>query len=130
VPLYGFSVGCGYTYLYARDSVTGKRMQTDSQQTVPVNTVKLAFRYDNPELGLHGRLTGNYVAWNAASWPPANDGGMIWDLHLNWQILPRQELSPELFFSARNLFDCQQTTNEELYPSAPQWFEGGVRFRF
>ncbi len=130
VPLYGVSVGCGYTYTYVRDTIAGRMLQTDSNQTVPPNTVKLAFRYDNPMVGLHARLLGNYVAWNAAAAQPARDGGMVWDLHLNWKIFPEHDLSPELFFSGRNLFDCKQTTNDDIYTNAQQWFDGGVRFKF
>jgi vitamin B12 transporter len=55
---------------------------------------------------------------------------MIWDLHLNWKLLPKDELSPELFFSAHNLFNGDQTTYTILYKSVPRWFEGGVRWHF
>ncbi len=130
VSLYGLSMTAGYSFLDARDADTGQRLQSDSQQDVPPHTLKLAFRYDNADLGFHARLIGNYVHWNAAPFPPARDGGIIWDLHLNWKIFPKEELSPELFFSGRNLFDGVQTADSELFTNTPCWFDGGVRFKF
>ena len=129
-PVLNFSLTSGYTYLYAKNSDTGERLQSDSQQTVPPHTVKLALNYDKSDLGLRGTLTGNYVWWNAADGVPAADAGMIWDLHLNWKVKPKSELSPELFFSGHNLFNGIQTTDTTLYTNARRWFEGGVRVNF
>lgn len=129
-PFFNLSLTIGYTYLYAKNNDTGERLQTDSQQAVPPHTVKLALNYDKSDLGLRGALTGNYVWWNAADGSPAADTGMIWDLHLNWKLRPKSELSPELFFSGHNLFNGVQTTDSVVYKNAPRWFEGGVRVNF
>lgn len=129
-PLYNLSLSAGYTYLYVKNSDSGERLQTDSQQTVPPHTVKLALNYDQPILGLRGTLSGNYVWWNAGPTSMAANQGMVWDLHLNWKILPESELSPELFFSGHNLFNNLQTTDTELYHNPNRWFEGGMRVRF
>jgi len=129
-PISGFSVASGYTYLYAEDNDTGKRLQSGSGQSVPPQTVKLKLNYDNTSLGLRGTVTGNYVWWNSDDSSSMSDKGMIWDLHLNWKLFPAKELSPELFFSGHNLFNGNQTTNAEVYNSAPRWFEGGMRVRF
>lgn len=129
-PLYNLSLAAGYTYLYAKDSDTGERLQTDSQQTVPPHTVKLALNYDKTDLGLRGTLTGNYVWWNAGPTSMAANRGMVWDLHLNWKLSPKSELSPELFFSGHNLFNNLQTTDTELYSNPNRWFEGGMRVNF
>lgn len=129
-PLYGLSLTSGYTYLDAWDSDTGQRLHTDYNQTVPPHTVKLALNYDNRELGLRGTVTGNYVWWNRDESTAARDTGMIWDLHLNWRIKSWYGLTPELFFSAHNLFNGVQTTDTELYRNAGRWFEGGMRVKF
>lgn len=130
VPVHGFSLNSGYTYMHVKDVDTGKRLQTNSDQTVPPHLVKLAVNYDHADLGLRGTLTGNYVWWNS----PDNyksKSGMIWDLHLNWKVFPTRELySPELFFSGRNLFNSVQTVDKEIYKNAGRWFEGGMRVRF
>ena len=120
----------GDAYLDAKDAVTGNRLQTNGQQSVPPHTLKLAFRYDHPGLGCHARVIGNYVSWNAAPGETARDGGIIWDLHLNWIVFPEDDLSPELFFSGHNLFSGVQATDTILSTNAPRWFDGGVRFKF
>jgi len=130
VPLYGLSLTSGYTYLDAWDSDTGQRLHTNYNQTVPPHTVKLALNYDNRELGLRGTVTGNYVWWNRDESTAARDTGMIWDLHLNWRLKSFYKLTPELFFSAHNLFNGVQTTDTELYRNATRWFEGGMRVKF
>jgi vitamin B12 transporter len=128
--LFGVSLTGGYTYLDARDSDTGQRLHTNSSQSVPPHTVKVALNYDNRELGLRGTVTGNYVWWNRDESSAASDTGMIWDAHLNWRIKSWYGLTPELFFSARNLFNGIQTTDTELYRNAGRWFEGGMRVKF
>ncbi len=129
-PLFNLSLTSGYTYLYAKNSDTGERLQSNSGQSVPPHTVKLALNYDKADFGLRGTLTGNYVWWNAADDTPAANAGMIWNLHLNWKMKPKSELSPELFFSGHNLFNGVQTTDTTLYKNAGRWFEGGVRVNF
>lgn len=129
-PLYGFSLTSGYTYLYATNSDTGERLQTDSSQSVPPHLVKLALNYSQTDLGLRSSLTGNYVWWNSTATHNSASRGMLWDLHLNWKICPKSELSPELFFSGHNLFNGVQTTDTELYTNPKRWFDGGLRVRF
>ncbi|HIJ80117.1 MAG TPA: TonB-dependent receptor plug domain-containing protein [Desulfuromonadales bacterium] len=128
--LYGFSLASGYTYLFAKNSDTGERLKTDSNQTVPPHLVKLAINYDNTGLGLRGTLIGNYVWWNAPIDSFARDGGMIWNLHLNWKLRPAYGVIPELFFSGHNLFNGVQSTDTSLFTNTRRWFEGGVRFAF
>lgn len=129
-PFFNLSLTGGYTYLYAKNSDTGERLQTNSQQSVPPHVVKLALNYDKTDLGLRGTLTGNYAWWNMADGYPAANAGMVWDLHLNWKMKPDSELSPELFFSGHNLFNAEQTTDSTVYKNASRWFEGGVRVNF
>jgi vitamin B12 transporter len=128
-PIYGFSLAGGYTYTEARDRANGALLQTDSGQTNPPHGVKATLNYDSSALGLHGALTGNYVWWNAAAGNNARYKAMIWDLHLTQKLFPSTELSPELFFSAHNLFSGTQY-QDDLFKNTPRWFEGGVRFRF
>ncbi|MDD2273005.1 MAG: TonB-dependent receptor [Desulfuromonadaceae bacterium] len=129
-PLLNFSLTGGYTYLYAKNSDSGERLQTNSQQSVPPHVVKLALNYDEADLGLSGALTGNYAWWNRADGYPAANAGMVWDLHLNWKMKTDSELSPELFFSGHNLFNAVQTTDDVIYKNASRWLEGGVRVSF
>jgi len=129
-PMYNFWLTSGYTYLYATNSDTGERLKTDSSQSVPPHLVKLALNYNHADLGLRGVLTGNYVWWNSPDDYQAASNGMIWDLHLNWKVNSKSELSPVLFFSGHNLFNGVQTTGTELYTNPTRWYEGGIRVNF
>jgi vitamin B12 transporter len=130
-PLYGFALAGGYTFLYAEDTKTGKRLQSDGQHTVPPHVYKLALNYDRQEYGVRAALTGSGVAWNAP--PPYSSfarNGMIWDLNLTWQPALWHAPAPEFFLSAHNLFNGDQTTNDILFNTASRWYEGGARVRF
>lgn len=127
-PLYGFALSGGYTYVDAWDKKT--KVQLSAANSAPQHVAKLALNYDNDDIGLRGALTGSYVWWRMTQEDgQPRDKSMIWDLHLNQKLMPGNELSPELFFSVRNLFNGYQSQNM-LYPNAPRWVEGGVRFRF
>lgn len=130
VPIYDLSLSSGYTYLYAKDTDTGTRLQTNSQYDAPPHTIKLALNYNRADLGLRATLAGNYIWWNAAADSNAANAGMIWDLHLNWKLRPTYGLTPELFFTGHNLFNGVQTTDKELYKNAQRWFDGGLRVNF
>lgn len=131
-PLFGIWLSGGYTYLDARNHDTGKRLTTDSSHTLPPQVYKLAANYDQAELGLHGALTGSGVDWDAAAGNAAGARakGMLWDLNLSWKPGLTTVVSPELFFTAHNLFDAVQTTSTLLYRNSSRWYEGGVRLRF
>jgi vitamin B12 transporter len=127
-PLYGLSLAGGYTYSHARDRETGTRLQL-----VPTNLVKASLLYDEKRIGLKGVLTANYINWNAPADNNARYNAVITDLHLTQRLWPASDLSPELFFSVRNLFNGAQYQNDSefsTYKNTPRWLEGGVRFRF
>lgn len=126
--LYGLFLAGGYTYTDARDRESGTRLQT-----VPTNLVKASLHYDKISIGLKGVLTGNYVNWNAPADRNARYSAVITDLHLTQRLWPNGNLSPEIFFSVRNLFNGAQYQNDSTfstYKNTPRWLEGGVRFRF
>lgn len=129
LPLFGMSLTSGYTFSHAKDTDTGDRLKTTNGQVLPSHLLKAGLLYDNASLGLKGTLTGNYVDWNADADTPAQNG-IVWDLFLSWKPLPKEEFSPDLFFSCRNLFNNVQTIDTELYNNAPRWIEGGVRVKF
>ena len=125
VPLYGFSLNCGYTMTDLRDKESRIRVQG-----MPGDLIKLAVIYDNPLWGLHGILNGNYVWWNGSLNNSATeDRNFLWNMHLTQKLLPGNELSPELFLSAYNLFNSAQYGIQQ-FPNAGRWLEGGVRFKF
>ena len=128
IPFYGLSLAGGYTYIDARDRETGTRLQT-----VPTNLVKASLLYDEKRIGLKGILTTNYINWNAPADRNARYNAVITDLHLTQRLWPASDVSPEIFFSVRNLFNGAQYQNDSefsTYKNTPRWLEGGVRFRF
>ena len=127
-PFFGFSVSGGYTYTIARNKATGEELKSDGANNCPPHAFKAALDYSNNKLGLHGKLFGNYVMWDSGQ-QVSKDRTIIWDLHLNQQLFPGKEFSPELFFSVHNLFNGSQYLSETK-PNAPRWIEGGVRFKF
>lgn len=129
-PFFGLSLGGGYTFLYAEDIDSGGRLKTNGRQTVPPQVYKLSLYYDNAEAAVGGALTGSGAVWNEQSGFPARSDFMLWDLSLHWKPALPPPLTPELFFTAHNLFNGVQTVNTFLGQSATRWYEGGARFRF
>lgn len=127
-PVYGFALTGGYTYTDAWDRDT--RAELSSNEIGPRQSAKVGLNYDNDGVGLRGALTGNYVDWYLPDQDyKYKDTAVIWDLHLTKKLRPADELSPELFFSVRNIFNGAQYTMP-MYPNNPRWFEGGMRYRF
>lgn len=122
VPVFNTSLGAGYTF------TDTKHDKDDSQvYAAPRHTVQLSLRYDDTTF--RGQLNGRHIFWNAVPGYGGSYGGMIWDLHLGATLFKRENKSLEVFFSGRNLFDCDQYF-DELQPNTGRWFEGGVRVRF
>ena len=123
VPLYGLSVGGGYTLNDSRDA------EHTRHESKPAHIGKLNLFYDNDRLDFTGTLTGSYVWWNSSAWKLGNYDRLLWDLHLAKKIHVSETLTPEIFFSVRNLFNGSQYEHI-LYKNASRWVEGGVRFSF
>lgn len=130
-PLYGLALTGGYTYTDARDKETGAKLNYG--QIGPDRGAKLGLNYDNGAIGLRGAVTGNYVDWYLEDRYPKEmhpkAGNVIWDLHLTQKLFPDDDMSPEFFFSARNIFNGAQY-QMDLHANNPRWFEAGVRYRF
>jgi vitamin B12 transporter len=126
-PFYGLAVTGGYTYIHAWDKQS--KAQLTGFDGAPLNGTKLGLNYNNNSIGLRGALTGNYVWWRIPADNNPRYKSMIWDLHLTQKLFSSKELSPEIFFSARNLFNGYQY-QDQIRPNTPRWFEGGVRFKF
>lgn len=124
VPIYDLFLSGGYTYIDARDKQTGIRLFD-----TPEHGVKLGLHYDNVRLGLGGVLTGNYVRWFADPGNGASDHSFIFDLSLTQKLLPKHELSPELFLSVHNLLNDPQYLKDR-WQNTGRWVEGGARFKF
>ena len=123
VPWHGLSFGGGYTLNDSRDA------EHTRHESKPAHIAKLNLFYDNDKFDFTGTLTGSYVWWNSPEWRLANYDRVLWDLHLAKKIGISETLTPEIFFSVRNLFNGSQYEHI-LYKNASRWVEGGVRFSF
>lgn len=122
-PWHGFYLSGGYTLNDSRDGAKVRHTMK------PAHIAKLAVYGDQEDIGLKGVITGSYVWWNAPGYKLASYDTIIWDLHLTQKLPTGWGMAPELFFSARNLFNGAQYS-ESLYQNASRWVEGGVRFSF
>jgi vitamin B12 transporter len=124
VPCYDLSLAAGFTYSDVRDKNTDARIKL-----VPLSTTKLSVQYANHEFGLRALLVGSHVNWPSEAGNSVHDRQMVWDLHLSQKLPAKGGMTPELFFSGRNLFNNAQYI-DDFRSNAPRWFEGGVRVRF
>jgi len=122
-PLFNTSFSAGYTHVDARRDADNSVVKD-----VPRHTVQLGVHFDDKDL-LRGVLNGRYIDWNADAFRNGSYGSVLWDLFLTITPLGREQTSPELFFSLRNIFDSQQYL-DEIYKNSGRWLEGGVRFKF
>lgn len=130
-PLYNLALTGGYTYTDAWDKQT--RTKLNFIHIGPSRGAKLGLNYDNSAIGLRGAVTGNYVDWYLEDRYPKEmhpkSRSFIWDLHITQKLFPDDDMSAEIFFSARNIFNGNQY-QFDLRPTNPRWFEAGVRYRF
>jgi vitamin B12 transporter len=123
VPLFNTFLSAGYTFVDATNLDTG-----DTLHDTPSQIVKLGLHYDDKR-SLRGALLGRYVWFNASLDNNAKDKAVIWDLNLRKKIVEVHGTSLELFFSAHNIFNGAQYS-EDFAKNARRWLEGGIRFDF
>ena len=123
VPIFNTHLSAGYTFVEAKNRDTGETLIKDPRQIA-----KLGVHYDDRD-SFRATLYGRYVWWNGSLGLGARDNAVIWDLNLAWKVLRVHDTALELFFSAHNLFNGAQYSNE-TYKGTPRWLEGGARFNF
>ncbi|HYS43057.1 MAG TPA: TonB-dependent receptor, partial [Geobacteraceae bacterium] len=123
VPLFNTFLSAGYTFVDATNLDTG-----DTLHDTPSQIVKLGLHYDDKR-SLRGALLGRYVWFNASLPNNAKDKAVIWDLNLRKKVVEVHGTSLELFFSAHNIFNGAQYS-EDFEKNARRWLEGGIRFDF
>ena len=119
-PVYHTSLAAGYTFT---DTTKAGYEVNDLAR----HTVQLALRYDDKTY--RGVLTGRHIFWNSLPSENGSYGGLIWDLHLGATLYRHEDNSLEVFFSGHNLFNGAQYDNN-LIPSTPRWYEGGIKVGF
>lgn len=124
VPWNDFSLRAGFTYSDVHDKKTDARISY-----IPIGSTKIALDYDNAGKGLRATITGSHVNWPSAAGNSVHDRQIIWDLHLTQKIPSYRGMTPELFFSGRNLFNSSQYI-DNFRTNTPIWLEGGVRVSF
>jgi vitamin B12 transporter len=120
VPWHNFSIRANATYV---------RTDPDIEPSDTQWLTNVMLRYDDPQL-LTAQLLGHYVDHGPYAAPNAGSSeDMIWDLHLAKKIPFNDNQSIELFGICHNMFDGNQTWNNNQ-PHAARWFEAGIRINY
>jgi Outer membrane receptor for ferrienterochelin and colicins len=121
VSFYNFYFVGGFSYIHFTPP-------SESAGTQDAYTYSLGFRYDDNK-SLRAELFGHYVWWNLLSEANAKYDDFIWDLNLAKKIFVREKTTPELFFTAHNLFNGANYTRPE-FKNPQRWVEAGIRIKF
>ena len=123
IPMYNLSLTGGFTFVNAKDKMTGEIVKN-----VPRYTYDIGIQYDDSRI-LKALLKGRYVDWNASPDSGGKYDALICDLNLSKEITLSDTITAEVFFTAHNLFNGAQYAFY-LYQNPRRWFEGGLRFSF
>jgi vitamin B12 transporter len=119
VPLYNISLSSGYSYV----NINPPSENGSSR----MYTFDAGISYDDGE-STHAQLKGRYVNVGQQT----TDGiysDFIWDLNVSKKIIIFYGTTPELFFTAHNIFSgLQYLTASQINPG--RWLEAGVKFHF
>ena len=122
MPVYNTSLLAGYSFVDARDRVTGEEINA-----APKYTFDMGVQYDDKK-SFRGTLKGHYIRWHFEPPDTGRFNAMTWDLNLAKKVFIDDSKTVELFFSSHNIFNSAQYSSHFRNPG--RWFEGGVRFDF
>lgn len=124
VPVYNTSLFAGAEFIGARDLVAQEPLIGD----IPSIVYNVGIKYDYKS-SFKAILQGNYTWWDEPSSNSARYNAMIFDLSATKTVYKHGNNSCDVFFTAHNIFNGSQY-QENFYPNASRWFEGGVRYKF
>ena len=81
--------------------------------------------YYDDKTSMNAGLTGHFIYWDEQD--SAFD--FICDFNLARKVFVRDRMTPEVFFSAHNLFNGSQFRSD-MYDDPRRWIEAGIRVRF
>ena len=122
-PWHDLFLVAGFNYNDVRENKTG------TIKLMPLNVTKLSLNYVNVKFGFSGILVGSQVNWPTGAGNSVHDKQIVWDLHLSQKLAKYGSVTPEIFFSGRNLFNNAQYI-DNYRTNTPSWFEGGMRMSF
>jgi vitamin B12 transporter len=79
--------------------------------------------------GLRAVLKGHYLWWNIPSFWEAQYNGFVMDFNIIKDILKKDRISLDLFFTAHNIFNGS-SYEDNLVMNPGRWIEGGLRCKF
>jgi vitamin B12 transporter len=121
VSFYNFYFVGGFSYVHFSPP-------TEASGTKNSYSYSLGFRYDDNK-SIRAELFGHYVWWNLDSRSMAKYDNFLWDLNLAKKIFVQEKTTPELFFTAHNLFNGANYTRPE-FKNPQRWVEAGIRIKF
>jgi vitamin B12 transporter len=120
LPLYNFSALAAISYV---DIDPSNELGANNNYSYIIG-----LRYDDRR-SFRAQLFGRYNYWDLPDFWEAKYDNFIWDLNLIKKITYIEKVSPEIFFTAHNLFGSSYYTNIES-KNPERWVEAGVRVRF
>ncbi len=119
-PLHNVSFNAGYAFV-----------RTDSAQGIgnfDTYEYNLGMKYDDKK-SFMADLFGHYVWWDQPAASAAEYGSFLWDLNLRKKVCATEATSTEVFFTAHNIFNAAQYSNDS-YINPSRWLEAGFRLKF
>jgi vitamin B12 transporter len=121
MPFYNISFSAGFS----KTDINPPTAEGSSD----MSSINVGLKY-NDNKSIHAEISGRYRDWdfnNNSS--QADYGDFIWDFNVNKKIMSNNKVTPELFFTAHNIFNGYQYTG--ITSKNPQrWLEGGIKFHF
>jgi vitamin B12 transporter len=112
------SAGCSYTYINPR-TIEGASK---------IHSVDTGIVYNDNE-SMQAQLHGQYRWWDFHPSVGTKYDDFIWDFNISKKIMACHGVTPEVFFTAHNIFNgLQYLDSTKINPG--RWLEAGVKFHF
>jgi vitamin B12 transporter len=119
IPVNNISLSSGYSY--------AKISPPNESNASKMYSFDTGISYDDGE-SIYAKLTGRYVWWGTPR-EYSKYSDFIWDFNINKKLTSCRSITPELFFTAHNIFNGQQyTTSSQINPE--RWLEAGIKLHF
>jgi vitamin B12 transporter len=119
IPIHNISLSTGYSYA---DISPANEDGASNMYTIDMGVI---YNADS----IHVQLNGRYRRWDMNPSEYSKDDDFIWDLNISKKIVSYHSVTPELFFTAHNLFNgLQYVDSSKINPG--RWLEAGVKFHF
>ncbi len=118
---YNFSLGANGTYV---------NMKPEYGQDDAHYVANILLEYNDTKW--QAQLFGHYLKLGDTAFPELweqETGTIIWDAVVQRTVQVREDLQADIFITLHNISDEEQYS-QWVFPTAPRWFEAGIRLKF